>query len=30
MEIGGLFHGRFIDIVEWVDTTRNTIVCKAQ
>jgi len=30
MEIGGLFHGQFIDIVEWVDTTRNTIVCKAQ
>jgi membrane protease subunit (stomatin/prohibitin family) len=28
MGIGDLFHGQFIDIVEWVDTTRDTIVCK--
>jgi membrane protease subunit (stomatin/prohibitin family) len=28
MGIGGLFHGQFIDIVEWVDTTRDTIVYK--
>ncbi len=28
MGIGGLFHGQSFDIVEWVDTTRDTIVCK--
>jgi membrane protease subunit (stomatin/prohibitin family) len=28
MGIGGLFQGQFIDIVEWVDTTRDTIVYK--
>ncbi len=28
MGIGDLFHGQSFDIVEWVDTTRDTIVCK--